>query len=152
MSQRSTYETWIGETVCEALAEGHSLLSICEAMGIPYATARGWETEGNAGAVPEHVANSARARAIGCHALAEQALEIADTPELGEEVTIKPDGSEEVKRGDMIQHRRLKIDTRLRLIGKWLPHVYGDKQQIEHSGTVGIADTLRAAREKRKQQ
>ena len=124
---RSSYSDEGGETICAALAEGHSLLSICEAMGIPYATARGWETEGNAGAVAEHVANAARAREAGCHALADQALNIADTPMLGVVRTIKPDGAVEERHEDMTQHRRLQIDTRKWLLSRWLPKVYGDR-------------------------
>ncbi len=145
MAQESHYTPEKGAAICELLAQGVSLLAATKRLGIPYTTARNWEDD-----VPQHGADSMRARAKGCHALAEEALEIADTPEMGEEVTIKADGSEEVKRGDMIHHRRLRIDTRMRLIGKWLPNVYGDKQQIEHSGSVSIAETLRAAREKRR--
>jgi len=146
VSAKSTFEPWIGETICEALAEGHSLLSICEAMGIPYVTAMGWETN-----VPEHGENATRAREIGCRHMAEEMQSIADTPQLGEIRTVKPDGTEEVRYEDMTQHRRLRIETRKWLLSKWASKVYGDKQQIEHSGTVGIADVLRAARERRKQ-
>ena len=123
--QPSTYTTWAGETICAGLAEGNSLLSICEAMGIAYETARRWEED-----VPEHAGNATRARAIGCHALAEQALRIADTPCVGEIVTVKADGSEEVRREDMTQHRRLQIDTRKWLLSRWLPKVYGDRTTL----------------------
>lgn len=122
MSQKSSFNTEDAETIYAALSEGHSLLSICEAMGIPYGTAYQWEVDN-----PEHAKKSARARELGCHYLAEQCLEIADTPMLGEERTTKADGSIETKEADMIAHRRLQIDTRMRLIGKWAPKIYGDK-------------------------
>ena len=125
MSRRvytTTFTQEIGETICEGLAEGHSLLEICEAMGIPYSTARGWELD-----IPEHAANATRARAFGCHSIAEQMLNIADTPLIGEERTMKADGSVEIRQGDMTQHRRLQVDTRKWLISRWLPKVYGDK-------------------------
>lgn len=122
MSRASTYTTWAGETICAGLAEGHSLLSICEAMGIAYETAREWEET-----VPEHSGNATRARAMGCHALADQALAIADTPKLGIVRTTKADGSIEERQEDMTAHRRLQIDTRKWLLAKWLPKVYGDK-------------------------
>lgn len=123
--QPSTYTTWAGETICAGLAEGHSLLSICEAMGIPYQTAKDWEDS-----VPEHVGNAARARLLGCHALADQALTIADTPQLGVIRTVKPDGSVEERQEDMIQHRRLQIDTRKWLLSKWASKIYGDRTTL----------------------
>lgn len=125
--QKSTYTTWAGETICAGLAEGHSLLSICEAAGISYEAARRWEED-----VPEHATNSTRARAIGCHALGEQCLEIADNSERdwepvrdseGAVIGIKVDG-------EHVQRSKLRIETRMRLIGKWLPKVYGDKTTI----------------------
>ncbi len=131
MGQKSTYTEWHGEMICAGLAEGHSLLSICEALGVPYETARRWELD-----IPEHAGNVARAREMGCHALAEQALEIANTPHLGEVRTTKADGSVEIRQEDMTAHRRLQIDTRKWLISRWLPKVYGDKV------AVGGADDL----------
>jgi hypothetical protein len=145
MSRQSTYTEWHGEMICLGLSEGHSLLSICEALGVPHATARKWEAE-----IPAHGANVARAREAGCHALAEQALEIANTPHLGEVRTTKADGAVEIRQEDMTNHRRLQIDTRKWLIAKWLPKVYGDKQQIEHSGGISLAEVLREAKAKRK--
>ncbi len=125
MGQKSTYTEWHGEMICAGLAEGHSLLSICEALGISYEAARRWETD-----VAEHATNVARAREMGCHALAEQALQIADTPQLGIVRTTKADGSIEERAEDMTAHRRLQIDTRKWLISRWLPKVYGDKVAI----------------------
>ena len=36
--------------------------------------------------------------------------------------------------GEQVQRSRLRIDTRLRLLGKWLPKVYGDK--VDLTGTL----------------
>ena len=122
MAQASKYDKEDGETICAGLAEGRSLLEICQAIGINVSTAWYWERD-----IPEHAENSARAREIGYRVLSEQCLQIADTPLIGEERTVKPDGSVEVREGDMLGHRKLQIDTRLRLLGKWAPKVYGDK-------------------------
>jgi hypothetical protein len=145
MSRQSTYTEWHGEMICLGLSEGHSLLSICEALGVPYATAMRWEVD-----IPEHSVNAARAREFGCHALAEQALAIANTPHMGIVRTTKADGGIEERAEDMTAHRRLQIDTRKWLIAKWLPTVYGEKQQIEHSGGISVAEVLREAKAKRK--
>lgn len=125
MGQKSKFNQEDADTICAALAEGHSLLSICEAMGIPVSTARQWEFD-----IPEHAANAARAREMGCHALADQALQIADTPHLGVIRTTKPDGGVEERFEDMTSHRKLQIDTRKWLLSRWLPKVYGDRTTV----------------------
>lgn len=134
MAQKSTFDPDDAETIYQCLSEGKSLLSICEAMGIPYSTARQWELD-----LPEHAAKSTRAREIGCHFLAEQCLSIADTPLEGIETTLKADGGIEERRGDMLAHRKLQIETRMRLIGKWAPKLYGEKVTQEHTGPNGGA-------------
>lgn len=120
---------------------GESAASIAASIGKDRSTLARWMH-----ADDQRSARVARAREAGCHALAEQCLQIADSPEFGIETTTKADGGVEEKRGDMLQHRRLRIETRMRLMGKWLPAIYGDKQQVEHSGQVGIGDALSAAR------
>ena len=134
MGQKSTYTPEAGATICAGLAEGRSMLSICQENGISYEAARNWERD-----IPEHATNSARAREIGCHALADQCIEIADDDSRdwepvrnqdGEVIGIKVDG-------EHVQRSKLKIDTRMRLLGKWLPKVYGDKVSAELSGPDG---------------
>lgn len=145
MSQESTYTDWHGEMICLGLSEGHSLLETCEALGIPVSTAFRWEID-----IPQHAENATRAREAGCHVMACEMKAIADTPQIGVIRTTKPDGTIEEREEDMTNHRRLRIETRKWLLSKWASKVYGDKQQIEHTGTISVADTLRAAREKRK--
>ena len=77
-------------------------------------------------------------------------MEIADTTQVGEIITTKPvvfegavlkdaDGKPvmqtETKCADMIEHRKLRIDTRLKLLAKWNPKKYGDK--MAHTGPDG---------------
>lgn len=95
----------ISDTVIERLMEGRSLLSICRDKDVPsHATILRWRKK-----YKEFDEAIPRARAEGSHVLADQCLEIAD------------DESKDVP------HRRLQIDTRLRLIGKWNAQAYGDK-------------------------
>ncbi len=143
MGQKSTFNQEDADTICAALAEGHSLLSICEATGISYEAARNWERD-----IPEHGTNAARARELGCDYMAEQMKEIADTPMLGVVRTVKPDGSVEERHEDMTQHRRLQIETRKWLLSKWASKIYGDKQQVEHSVSADTAASLAGARKR----
>lgn len=145
MSAHSTYTEWYGEMICAGLAEGHSLLATCEALGIPVSTAWEWERD-----IPEHGENATRAREAGCHVMACEMKEIADTPQMGVIRITKDDGKVEEREEDMTQHRRLRIETRKWLLSKWASKIYGDKQQIEHSGGISLAETLREAKAKRK--
>jgi len=60
---------------------------------------------------------SSHARELGCDALADQCIEIADN------VTLDA------------QDRRIRIDTRIRLIGKWSSR-YSDKLMVQNNTTV----------------
>lgn len=71
------------------------------------------------------------ARAVAAEMRYEECMEIADTPQIGETVKTMPDGKQEITTGDMIAHRKLQIDTRMRVAGKLLQHKYGDKPQTE---------------------
>ena len=111
------YTQELHDTILERLAEGRSLLSICRDEDIPsHATILRWRRKYKDfdDAIP-------RAREDGSHTLAEQCLEIADD-----------------ETGGDVQHRRLRIDTRLRLIGKWNARAYGDKLDVNTTGTFNV--------------
>jgi hypothetical protein len=79
-------------------------------------------------------ARFAAARAAGFDHIAQDALNISDTPIDGLIASIKEtkDGTfKEVRREDMIQHRKLQIDTRLKLLAKWDPKRYGERLRGE---------------------
>lgn len=77
----------------------------------------------------------ARAKEDQTQILEDEILEIADNTKLGEIVTIKGDGTEERKLADMIEHRKLQIESRKWLMGKLKPKKYGDKTL--HTGADG---------------
>jgi hypothetical protein len=78
----------------------------------------------------------AHARDVGYDAMAEDCLTIADTPMLGEEISESEDEDGvkriTIKKVDMLGHRKLQIETRLKLLAKFNPKRYGDK--ITHAG------------------
>ena len=130
--------------ICKRLAEGEPLAVICRDPHMPVrSVVYEWaaEDEDLAGRI-------ARAREKGFDAIAEQCFAIADTPMLGVEITTKADGSVEEKRGDMLGHRKLQIETRLKLLAKWDPKRYGERQAIEHSVSEDTAAILTAARKR----
>ena len=75
-----------------------------------------------------------RAKEIYAQTLFDECLEISDNTEDGEVITTKEDGTKETKVGDMIMHRRLRVDTRKWYLSKVLPKVYGDKLDLTTNG------------------
>lgn len=112
------------EAICERLATGEPLAQICRDEGMPaYRTVKDWID-----ADPVVSAGIARARDSGEELLAAECLAIADTPCEGEETKYNASGDLlERKVGDMLGHRKLQIETRLKLLAKWNPKKYGDK-------------------------
>lgn len=110
----STYTQEIADEICSRLSKGEPLSVICSDDHIPsFQTVYNWEK-----ARPEFLEASTRARMIGTHYLAYDSLRVAD------DLTIDP------------AHKRVMVDTRLRLIGKWNARQYGDKIEHEHSGSI----------------
>jgi hypothetical protein len=71
-------------------------------------------------------ASIARARDIGYDALAEECLLIADTPQFGQKQVMSDEGATTTIE-DMLGHRKLQIETRLKLLAKFHPSKYGDR-------------------------
>jgi hypothetical protein len=86
---------------------------------------------------PEFQQGYARAKEDQTQILEDEILQIADNTQLGEIVTIKADGTEERKQADMIEHRKLQIESRKWLMGKLKPKKYGEKTQTEVTGANG---------------
>lgn len=116
----SSYNDETAAEIVERLSNGEPLKKICRDERMPhYVTVLKWQR-----ANPEFDNLSSRAKAEGTHALADECLEIAD------DEMIDP------------QHKRLMIDTRIRLIGKWNSRAYGDKVDVTQTATVAVTHTL----------
>jgi len=123
----SKYDPEIARIICEQLSEGIPLRQICrENDGFPaWRTVYDWMGRDDALS-----ASIARARDIGYDALAEECLLIADTPQFGQ-VQVMSDKGTATTVEDMLGHRRLQIETRLKLLAKFHPTKYGDRVAIE---------------------
>jgi hypothetical protein len=124
------YTQAIADKLCERIANGEGLKTVCREPGMPaWRTVYDWIRD-----IPEFAQAMERARELGADAIAAECLEIADTPLTGEEITIRGK-SKEIRKGDMLGHRKLQIETRLKLLAKWHPKKYGEK--VEHTGAGG---------------
>jgi hypothetical protein len=122
----SLYTVDLGQEICARLSNGEPMAQICRDEGMPCVqTVNDWMDS-----KPEFSVSIARARVEGFDALAAECLVIANNPLEGVETTTKDDGRIEEKRGDMLGHRKLQIDTRLKLLAKWDPKRYGEKLSI----------------------
>jgi len=123
----SKYDPEIARIICEQLSEGIPLRQICrDNEGFPaWRTVYDWM-----GRDESLSASIARARDIGYDALAEECLLIADTPQFGQKQVMTDEGTATTIE-DMLGHRKLQIETRLKLLAKFHPTKYGDRVAIE---------------------
>lgn len=119
----SKYTPELAKEICERLSDGEPLRQICRDEHMPAWTAiYAWAAQDKA--LSERIA---QAREQGYDAIAEDLLAIADTPLMGETETSSANGLT-ITRQDMLGHRKLQIETRLKLLAKWNPKKYGDRQ------------------------
>jgi hypothetical protein len=120
------------QKVIEGLSKGIPLTIICQPDDMPCDdTIRIWAEDDE-----ELSRDIARARIAGHDQIAMDALRIADTPMEGIVEKTGKDGVE-VTRADMLGHRKLQVETRLKLLAKWDPKRYGEKIAQEISGPDG---------------
>lgn len=99
--------------IIERLSNGEPLSRICQEHHMPsFSTVWRWEEDDE-----EFRKLSTRAREHGTHYIADDCIRISDDENLDP------------------ADKRIRIDTRLRLIGKWNAKRYGDK--IDHTSSDG---------------
>lgn len=124
------YSSDLAAAILDQLASGKSLRAICTAPGMPTEGAvRSWAVENHDGFGDR----MERARVIGCHALADDILDIADR----------------AHDSDSAAAARVQTENRRWLLSKLLPKTYGDRLDVNHTGTVTVAALLTEARQRR---
>lgn len=126
----TTYTQELADTICAELALGKPLRTVCLIDGMPQApTIFKWIRE-----IEEFAKQYARAKEEATDAMAEEILAISDETDEGQVITEKGDGTTEIKREDMLGHRKLRIETRKWLMAKMKPKRYGDKMDMTTNG------------------
>lgn len=124
----SKYTPELAAEICERLSTGETMRQICRDAHMPHWT-QVYEWLARDESLSLRVA---RAREAGYDALAEEALDIANTPHLGQKKVFSSGAGEDedsmtVTEDDMLGHRKLQIETRLKLLACWNPAKYGNK-------------------------
>lgn len=133
----------IAAEILKKLTDGATLTSICKAENMPRPATVSYDWTGR---YPEFAEAYARARFNGYLAMSDELRDITDTPLEGVKTVEKFTGLE-VHRGDMIEHRKLQVDTRKWLLGRLIA-MYRDKQEIEHKGDINLTERLVRARKR----
>jgi len=124
------YTPELAAEVCRRLSEGETLRAICRDDAMPSRpTITGWIIHDIGGFAAQY----AHARDVGLDVLAEQLMQIADTPQEGSKIEEGPTGKKIIT-GDMIEHRRLQVDARKWYLAKLAPKRYGEAQRMELTG------------------
>ena len=100
------------QSICDEISEGKSLRAICRDRKLAESSVRRWIAQDEA-----LMAQTAHARELGCDSLADECIQIADDKALDP------------------ADRRVRIETRLKLIGKWSQR-YSDKLAVTNTTTV----------------
>ena len=107
------------DSLIQWLSEGKPLREWCRQPGNPeWRTVYHWMDKDE-----EFTARIARAREDGYDVIADQCMALAD---------------DEPRDQVYVAWRRLQVDTRLKLLAKWNPKKYGDRQAVAHEGGVTL--------------
>lgn len=150
MGGKTSYTQELADEIVARISDGETLRAICREEHMPaWRTVYDWIASNQ-----DFSTRIARARDLGFDAIAEQALSIADTPVQGTRRKETADGVETIYE-DMLGHRKLQVETRLKLLAKWSPKKYGEKPEFpedekEIPPTHVIFEVVDASAKKRK--
>lgn len=139
----SKYSPQLADEICERLANGETLTSVCNkavnpAMPTPCAVYK-WVASNK-----DFAARFELARKMGCEVVLDKALDIAHAPLKSDDLAVKP--------ADLVAQRRMQIDTHFKFIANINPTKYGDRAVDEsktqpitvnvntHAGTASVAN------------
>lgn len=130
----STYTLDLADSICERLASGESMRSVSRDDSMPVmSTMFKWIRE------HEEFSNQyAKAKEESADALTEDMMDIADDGSNDWMELNDPDNPGYRANGEAIQRSKLRVDVRKWAASKLKPKKYGDKQQIEHSGSIDL--------------
>ncbi len=124
------YSVDIATKLCEQLALGLSIRSVCAIEGMPaIQTVFNWLRKHK-----DFLEQYARAKEESTDAMAEEILDIADDGSNDYMTITKGNAEYEVVNHEAINRSRLRVDTRKWLMAKMKPKKYGDRLDVTSGG------------------
>jgi predicted secreted protein len=122
--------------IIEGLCDGVPLRELCRQEGMPsWRAVYDWIA-----ADADFASRIAHARDLGYDAIAEDILDIADDGTNDYVQRKRQDGSTDTALDtEHVQRSKLRIETRLKLLAKWNPKKYGEKQTVDVGNKEGEA-------------
>lgn len=139
MGRPSTFNQEIVDLICERIADGESLRSICRDESMPSTSSIfKWLNE------HESFSNQyARAREAQADTMADEILDIADEKAFD---SIEGENGSLKANQEWIARSRLRVDARKWLASKMAPKKYGEKLQSEVTGADGAPLAIQIVR------
>jgi hypothetical protein len=130
MAGKTTFDQKVADVICERIANGESVRTICKDKKMPaQSTIFKWLAD-NSRFSEQYV----RAREAQADLIFEEMFEIADD---ASNDWMAREGKVELN-GEHIQRSRLRIDARKWMLSKMAPKKYGDKIDVAHSGGIVV--------------
>lgn len=131
MARPSKFTQALAEKLCERIAKGESVRTICEDEDFPaQSTVYKWLNENDS-----FSEQYARAREKQADFLAEEIIQIADD---GRNDTYTDDKGNVLTDHDVIARSRLRVDARKWYASKLAPKKYGDRVENAHTGSLDL--------------
>lgn len=134
------------ESILAQIADGIPLRQICREENMPnWGTVYDWLAADSAFAT-----RFAHARELGEDAISQDCMDIADdgTNDWMERLDVEGRSIGWQINGEHVQRSKLRIETRLKLLSKWNPKKWGDRQTVDMNVTNPVADRLARARKR----
>ena len=123
--------------ICERIEKGESLRSVLKDKEMPSSrTFFKWIDSSE-----DKVKQYARATELRAEDIFDEMFYIADNTIEGIVIETDDNGRTKEKKGDMLGHRRLQIDTRKWALSKMNPKKYGDKTVVDNTSSDGTMST-----------
>lgn len=146
MPRDSSYTEEIAIAICDRLANGESLRSICQDESMPSrATVFRWLND-----EPEFETRYVRAREFQAEGYADEMADIADDGSNDWMERHDKDGENTgwQLNGEAVARSKIRLEQRRWYAEKLLPKKFGARQHIEHSGQVDIGSAISEARKR----
>lgn len=118
------------EELKQRVTDGESLREVSSALNVPHGLFASWiESE------PARMDAYKAALRVRADALLHDAVSISANTQEGQTVKEGPDGVVTTTE-DMLGHRKLRVDTNLKVAARWDPARFGDSQRVELTARV----------------